>query len=319
MTCSGYSGSTGCFMNKQENSFWGLCISCDRIQNRLFLETVQRAIRENRMEFLFHNKEYSLKDPRFSDHFANKFQFLPTSNDARLSLLSLCYIKMPTLFKNLLKQFYTDPSFLTSANLLYRKHLPSRSVCGMLNMIQNKYQQRFHDMPSCPSCMSRYLLRTNETNITQHEIDHTVSIFRNRILSQHPTWFVNIFKLLQTIWEKDLENRISLLLLDPILNRENPLDHQIEFRDWMGAFLETPAVLEKALTGKISDTNKSYLELMTGKKVSMELIKNIQANRMKAWKLDFIEKSWHPERFMEWCLDYDELNDTKEKIVYKYY
>ncbi len=309
MTCPGHQGSNGCFMLKQEKSFWGLCLSCERIQNRLFLEAAQRAIQENHLEFPFYGQTYSLQDPNFSERFLGRFRFVSSSQDPRLTLLFLCYAKQPIIFQNLLKTFVKDISFLTSANLLFRRHLPSRASCGALYSIQRASRQTFVDLPTCPTCMSRHLCGKGPKDVGQRQIDHIVSIFRNRILSQHPTWFVSIFRLLQTIWEQDLEDRISFRVLDDILLHQNPVEFQIEFRDWMGAFLETPVVIEKILRGKITGENRDFLQVWTGQPVNMALIKRIQRARMAAWKEDLIIKTWHPSRLMTWCFDIEELKD----------
>jgi hypothetical protein len=299
-------------MRKKENSVWGLCLSCERIENRLFLEAVQKAIREDRMEFEFHKQQYSLEDPSIPSRFIGHFRFVSTSQDPRLALLSLCYLKVPLLFKTLLKTFTKDPTFLTSANLLYRKHLPSRTTCSILHKIQYEYQQHFYDMPSCPCCMSRYLIGINEEKIKPREIDHILSIFHNRVLAQHPTWFIHIFGLLQTIWEQGLENRITFPMLDHSLIQANPVEFQIEFRDWMATFLETPVVIEKILSGRISDENRAFLQLWTGQTVNMPFIKRIQRARQAEWKEDLIIKTWHPDRLLTWCFDLDELSDFND-------
>jgi hypothetical protein len=179
----------------------------------------------------------------------------------------------------------------------------------MLDKIQKKLQQHFLDMPSCPSCMARYLMRVKADNIREKQIDHILSIFRNRVLSQHPTWFVSIFKLLQTIWEQDLEEKVSFEVLANILIQENPIEFQIEFRDWMGAFIDSPIVIEKILTGKISEENRAFLQTWTGQIINMPYIKRLQRNRMAAWEEDLFIKTWHPSRLMTWCLDIEELKD----------
>lgn len=309
MKCPGHFTSGGCFMMAQENSFWGLCISCERIENRLFLEAVQKAIREDHTDFEFHGNNYSLQDPTFSDRFMKHVRFLSSPKDPRLSLLTICFSKHPQLFGKLTDLLANDASFITSANLLYRSHLPSRSVCGALYKIQKKFRQHFLDMPSCPSCMARYLLHFKGKDIHQRHISHILSIFRNRVLSQHPTWFVSIFKLLQTIWEQDLEDQISFPILNDILIRQNPVEFQIEFRDWMGAFVETPVVIEKMLSGKISNDNRDFLQLWTGQPINMPFIKRLQRARMAAWEEDLIIKTWHPSRLMTWCFDIEELKD----------
>ena len=157
--------------------------------------------------------------------------------------------------------------------------------------------------------MSRSLCGKDSKAITQRHIDHILSIFRNRVLSQHPTWFLSIFRLLQTIWEQGLEDRISFRVLDDILLHQNPIEFQIEFRDWMGAFVETPIVIEKMLRGKISQENREFLQVWTGQQVNMPFIKRIQRGRMAAWKEDLIIKTWHPSRLLTWCLDLEELKD----------
>lgn len=309
MNCPGHYGTNGCFMLKQEKSFWGLCISCERIQNRLFLEAAQRAIRENHLEFSFSGQTYSLKDPNFPERFLGRFRFISSSQDPRLTLLLLCYGKHPTIFQSLVNTFKKDTSFLTSANLLYRKHLPSRTTCGALYNIQKLSKQSFLDFPTCPTCMSRTICGRKPSDISQRETDHILAIFRNRVLSQHPTWFVSIFRLLQTVWEQDLENRISFRILDDILLHQNPVEFQIEFRDWMGAFLETPVVIEKILSGKISEENREFLQVWTGQPVNMAFLKRIQRSRMDTWKEELIIKTWHPSRLFTWCFDIEELKD----------
>jgi hypothetical protein len=179
----------------------------------------------------------------------------------------------------------------------------------MLNAIQYKLHQRFLDMPSCPCCMSRYLLTVKKDSINQRQITHILSIFRNRVLSQHPTWFVSIFKLLQTIWEQGLENIITFQMLNSSLIHQNPIEGQIEFRDWMGAFLETPIVIEKILTGNVNNENLEFLHLWTGQTVNMAFIKRLQRERIRLWWEDLIIATWHPSRLMTWCLDIEELKD----------
>lgn len=299
-------------MLKQEKSFWGLCISCERIQNRLFLESAQRAIRENNLEFTFYGQTYSLQDPNFSERFLGRFRFVSSSQDPRLTLLLLCYGKHPEIFQSLVNTFKKDTSFLTSANLLYRKHLPSRTTCGALSKIQKLSQQYFADLPTCPTCMSRTICGRQPKDISQRQIDHILGIFRNRVLSQHPTWFVSIFRLLQTVWEQDLEDRISFQVLDDILLHQNPVEFQIEFRDWMAAFLETPVVIEKILSGKISQENREFLQVWTGQNVNMAFVKRIQRSRMASWEEDLIIKTWHPSRLFTWCFDIEELKDFAE-------
>lgn len=308
MNCPGHSGSKGCFLYKQQKSFWGLCVSCERIQNRLFLETVQKAIRLGETTFSFHESIYSLNDPSFPERFLGRFRFVSSSQDPRLSLLMICYTKDKPLFHLILKSFIQDISFMTSANLLFRKHLPSQATCATLYSIQKASRQHFLDMPSCPCCMSRYLVQRKEA-LPSRWTEHIYSIFRNRVLAQHPTWFVSIFKLLQTIWEQDLENKITFQALNTILVDQNPIEFQIEFRDWMAAFLETPIVIEKILSGKISEGNKEYLRAWTGQTIDMPFIKRLQRNRMAAWEEDLIIKTWHPSRLMTWCFDLEELKD----------
>lgn len=296
-------------MKPKEKSCWGLCLSCERIQNRLFLEAIQLAIREGRQSFEFTGKQYSLADPTFPTAFLGTFRFPASSQDPRLSLLLLFSSRAPHLLQRTLSEFTKDSSFLTSANLLYRKHLPNPAVCSLLNKIQRGLHQRFYDFPSCPCCMARVLQTTKKEAFTLRHSDHILSIFRNRVLSQHPTWFVTIFKLLQTIWEQDLEDILSFAVLNAYMMQQNPIEFQIEFRDWMGAFLETPIVIEKILTGRISESNREFLQLWTGQPVNLAFVKRIQRARMEAWKEDLIIKTWHPDRLFTWCFDIEELKD----------
>lgn len=309
MICEGYTNSSQrCFLVIKPNSFWGLCQSCERIENRLFLEAVQKTIREDKSVVEFRNRIFSLEDPTFPYTIRN-IRFNSSSKDPRLSLLALFYTKSPNLFIATIRTFGSDSTFLTSLNLLYRNHLPNKTTCGMLHQAQRRLQQRFLDLPSCPCCMSRYLIGIDKERISIHQVNHILSIFRNRILSQHPTWFVSLFKLLQTIWEQDLEDKISFEALRPILIYENPLNYQIEFRDWMAAFLETPILIEKRLMGKISKENEDFLVGWTGQTVTIPFLKKFLRDRNSAWKEDLYIKTWHPRRLFPWCLDIEELKD----------
>lgn len=296
-------------MNPQPKSFWGLCQSCERIENRLFLEAVQKAVREDKNEFDFHDKHYSLVDPTFPRQFLENFLFQPSSQDPRLTLLTLCCSKAPTLFQTTLTAFAKDPGFLLSANLQYRSHLPNKLICGTLHRIMRRLHQRFLDLPSCPNCMARYLVSQKAVELNQRQVDHILSIFRNRVLSQHPTWFVSIFRLLQTIWEQDMEEKLNFPILQGALLFSNPVEYQIEFRDWMGAFLETPVVIEKYLNNKISQGNREFLQHWTGQTVNMKFVKQLQRNRTKAWKEDLYIKAWHPDRVFDWCMDLEDKED----------
>ena len=294
-SCPGHNGSKGCFLYKQEKSFWGLCLSCMRVQNRLFLEAANHSIRDNTTEFLFDGKQYSLND---SEEFLKGIHFIPSSQDPRLTLLMISYINNPQIFKKLVNVLLNDISFLTSANLLYRRHLPSRATCGVLHTIYTSSQMSFPDLPICPACMSRTLCRKKSVN--QKEINHILTIFRNRVLSQHPTWSTSIFHLLQTIWEQDLEDKLSLSMVSDILTNQNPV---------VGRLLETPAIIEKSLKGVISEENREFLKVFTQETVTMPFIKRIQRTKMADWKEDLIIKTWHPSRLMTWCLDIEELKD----------
>ena len=172
MTCQGHASADSCFLPKKEGSFWGLCLSCERIQNRLFLEAAQASIRDGRTLFEFYGKSYSLDDPIFPNRLLANFKFVSSSHDPRLTLLTICYQKAPNLFRSLLKALEKDGTFLTSANLLYRKHLPNSTTCGILNRIQYRFRQRFLDMPTCPCCMSRYLVGMKPENLNQRHVSH---------------------------------------------------------------------------------------------------------------------------------------------------
>jgi hypothetical protein len=285
---------------------WNLCVSCERIENRLFLEEVQRTIREDRIFFRFHEREYSLNDPYFPEKYLRRTSFLSTHHDPRLSMLLLLYKSNGGFFTNCLKTFVQDSGFLVSANLLYRSHLPQQSTCGMLEQIQRHLRQHFTDLPQCPCCMSKALLRLPRDNLTPRIIQHIFRIFQNHILAQHPTWFIWTFKLLQTIWEKDLEALFPFQQIDPWLR-----EHQraMEFRDWLGAFLETPVVMEKALTDKISLVDKEYLLLWTGQELTPKFFKAIIKRRQNLYKEELIMKTWHPRRLFVWCFDQDDLAD----------
>jgi hypothetical protein len=307
MACEGHdTKSDACYFPIKKQSFWNLCVSCERIENRLFLEAVQRAIRENTTTFRFHEKEYSLNDPHFPERYLRHTSFFSTHQDPRLSMLLLSYKSSPVLFKNCLQTFVQDSSFIVSANLLYRSHLPQQSTCAMLERIQRGLRQHFTDLPTCPCCMSKALLRIHRENITHRIIQHVNRIFQNQILAQHPTWFVWSFKLLQTIWEKDFEDLFPFQQVDPWIRGNQ---HAIEFRDWLGAFLETPIVMEKVLTEKIHLLDKQYLHIWTGQEVTPSFYKAILKRRQNIYKEELIMKTWHPKRILIWCFDQEELSD----------
>lgn len=308
MKCNGHQGSSECWLPANTKSFWGLCESCTRIENRLFLDAVQGAIRVNQSVFQFHNKEYSLDDENFPNNYLRFTVFTPSHQDPRLSLLVLTYLNRPESMKSMLKVFLNDSGFLLSANLLYRKHLPQRHTCAILNRIQSQSRQHFLDLPICPCCMSRVL---GKITISPRTIRHITSIFQNQILAQHPTWFVHIFRLLQTIWEQNLEDVFSFPHLIRYLEHENPIHHQIDLREWLGAFLETPIVVEKILTNKISPINKAYLLEQTGQQVNLAFLKRFMRVKHYHYREDLIIRTWHPERFMSWCLDEEELADFR--------
>lgn len=295
-----------CYFPIKKNSFWNVCVSCERIENRLFLEEVQRTIREDRIVFTFHNREYSLNDPYFPEKYLRYTSFLSTHQDPRLSMLLLLYKSKRSLFKTCVKTFVEDSGFIVSANLLYRSHLPQQSTCGMLVQIQRELRQHFTDLPTCPCCMSKALLRIPRRCITNRVIEHIVRIFQNHVLAQHPTWIVWTFKLLQTIWEKDFEDIFSFQRLDSGLR-----EHQqaLEFRDWLGAFLETPVVMEKALTGKMSIEDRGYLLRWTGQELDSAFFRRLLKSRQNLFKEELIMKTWHPRRLFFWCFDLDELAD----------
>jgi hypothetical protein len=295
-----------CYFPIKKNSFWNLCVSCERIENRLFLEEVQRTIRGEAIVFTFHTKEYSLNDPYFPEKYLRHTSFLSTHQDPRLSMLLLLYTSQRSLFKTCLKTFVEDSGFIISANLLYRSHLPQQSTCEMLLQIQKELHQHFMDLPTCPCCMSKALLRIQRRSITNRMTEHMYRIFHNHILAQHPTWIVWTFKLLQTIWEKDFEDIFSFQRLDGGLRQHQ---ESLEFRDWLGAFLETPIVMEKALTGKISREDREYLLLWTGQELDSAFFCRLLKRRQNIFKEELIMKAWHPKRIFFWCFDQDELSD----------
>lgn len=307
MTCRGHNTKPDtCYFPIKPNSFWNLCVSCERIENRLFLEEVQRTIREDQIEFTFHTKEYSLNDPYFPDKYLRFTSFLSTHQDPRLSMLLLLYKSKRDLFKTCMKAFVYDSGFILSANLLYRSHLPQQSTCGMLSQIQRELHQNFTDLPTCPCCMSKAVLRIPRKNITNRVIQHIFRIFQNHTLAQHPTWFVWTFNLLQTIWEKDLEDLFSFQSLDVWLRTHQ---QALEFRDWLGAFLETSVVMEKALSGKLSEIDRQYLVLWTGQELNTKFFRTLLKRRLNLYKEELIMKTWHPKRLFFWCFDLDELAD----------
>lgn len=307
MTCKGHDTKPDtCYFPIKKNSFWNLCVSCERIENRLFLEEVQRAIRDDRITFVFHGKEYSLNDPTFPEKYLRHTSFLSTHQDPRLSMLLLVFKNNRVLFKNCLKTFVLDSGFILSANLLYRSHLPQQSTCGMLAQIQREFRQHFTDLPTCPCCMSKALLRIPKGSLTNRTVQHIYRIFQNHILAQHPTWFVWTFKLLQTIWERDFEDLFTFQRLDGGIRGNQ---QALEFRDWLGAFLETPIVMEKVLAGKLSEQDREYLHFWTGQELNAKFYKVLLKRRQNLYKEELIVKTWHPRRFILWCFDNEELAD----------
>ncbi len=305
MACKGHEGKPdACYFPVKKNSFWSLCVSCERIENRLFLEAVQRAIRDDTITFTFHTKEYSLNDPHFPERYLRHTSFLSTHQDPRLSMLLLLYKSNRTLFKSCVRTFIQDASFIISANLLYRSHLPQQSTCAMLENIQREVRQHFTDLPTCPCCMSKKLLRIERENINHRILQHVYRIFQNHTLAQHPTWFVWTFKLLQTIWERDLEDLFTFQRMDLWIRGNNQV---LEFRDWLGAFLETPIVMEKALTGKISTLDREYIQLWTGQELKPDFYRRLLKRRQNLYKEELIMRTWHPKRIFFWCFDLEEL------------
>lgn len=304
MKCTGHEGYSDCWLPATPKSFWSLCESCTRIENRLFLEAVQQTIRANQSIFTFHAKEYSLDDENFPTNYLRFTVFTPSHQDPRLSLLVLTYLNRPDSMKSMLNVFLNDSGFLLSANLLYRKHLPQRHTCAILNRIQSQSRQHFLDLPVCPCCMARVL---GKISLSPRNIRHITSIFQNQILAQHPTWFVHIFRLLQTIWERDLEDIFTFPLLSRYLEHENPIHHQIDLREWLSTFLETPIVVEKILTNKISLVNKNYLVERTGQEITLDFLKRFMRASHYQYREDLIIRTWHPSRLMTWCLDEEEL------------
>lgn len=312
MKCKGHQGNPSCWLPPNPKSFWGFCESCNRIENRLFLESVQEAIRSNRSIFTFHEKEYSLDDENFPNKYLRFTVFTPSHQDPRLSLLALTFSNRPAFALPICKAFVKDSSFLLSANLLYRKHLPQRHTCAILNTIQKQSRQHFVDLPSCPCCMSRVLCRIPKDSLSTRQIHHITTIFGNHILAQHPTWFVYIFRLLQTIWEKDMEDIFHFPYLSRFLEHENPINLQIDLRDWLGAFLETPIVVEKILTNKISVVNKTYLFERTGQQIDLAFLKRFVRAKHYGYREDLMIKTWHPDRLFNWCFDLEEIADFEE-------
>lgn len=308
MTCKGHQGNRECWLPANPKSFWGLCESCNRIENRLFLEAVQQAIRANQSIFRFHDKDYSLDDENFPNKYLRYTVFTPSHQDPRLSLLALTYSNRPACVLPMLKAFLKDSGFLLSSNLLYRKHLPQRHTCAILNLIQSHSRQHFLDLPNCPCCISRILTRLGK-ELSNRQIQHISSIFGNQILAQHPTWFVHIFRLLQTIWEQNLEDIFHFPYLSRYLEHENPIQHQIDLRDWLGAFLETPIVVEKILTGKISSINRAYLFERTGQEINTAFLKRFARGKHYVYREDLIIKTWHPDRLFGWCFDLEEIRE----------
>jgi len=187
---------------------------------------------------------------------------------------------------------------------LYRSHLPQQSTCAMLENIQREVRQHFTDLPTCPCCMSKKLLRIERENINHRILQHVYRIFQNHTLAQHPTWFVWTFKLLQTIWERDLEDLFTFQRMDLWIRGNNQV---LEFRDWLGAFLETPIVMEKALTGKISTLDREYIQLWTGQELKPDFYRRLLKRRQNLYKEELIMRTWHPKRIFFWCFDLEEL------------
>jgi hypothetical protein len=307
MSCQGHDGKPeACYFPIKKKSFWNLCVSCERIENRLFLEAVQRCIRDDTVTFHFHKKDYSLNDPYFPERYLRHTSFLSTHQDPRLSMLLLLYKSNRTLFKNCLRALIQDAGFIVSANLLYRSHLPQQSACGMLELIQREIQQHFTDLPTCPCCMSKKLLHIQKDTINHRIIQHIYRIFQNHTLAQHPTWFVWTFKLLETIWEKDLEDIFTFQRMDLWIRSNNQV---VEFRDWLGAFVETPIVLEKVFTDKITLLDREYIQFVTGQELNPTFYKAILKRRQNLYKEELIMKTWHPKRIFFWCFDLDDLAD----------
>lgn len=309
MRCKGHFGNKDCWLPPNPKSFWGLCQSCTRIENRLFLEAVQNAIRKNETVFTFHEKEYSLDDVKFPKKYLRFTVFTPSHQDPRLSLLSLTCSKRPQLGKAICEAFIKDSSFLLSASLLYRNHLPQKHTCSMLQQIQRSAKQHFLDLPCCPCCMSKNLSKLKAANLTYHQINHINSIFGNRMLAQHPTWFVHIFGLLQTIWENDMEEIFNFGVLSRYIEQENPIQLQIDLRDWLVTFLETPIVIEKILTKRISEANMAYLVEKTAQNFDLGFLKRVVRSKHYVYRRELIEKTWHPDRVIQWCFDLEDMQD----------
>lgn len=282
-------------------------MSCERIENRLFLEEVQRSIRTDSIEFEFHGKVYSLNDPFFSEQYLKPFIFLSSHQDPRLGILRLVFKTNRPLFDRFCNGLIQSSNFIVSANLLYRSHLSQHDTCAMLDKLQRKMRQHFLDLPTCPCCLAKVLRRTKKATLSTRQINHIYGIFRNTTLSQHPTWFVAVFKLLQTIWESDLEDIFTLDRLGDPLRQNNQAG--IDFRDWMGAFLETPIVMEKYYAGKISLQDQELFLLWTGIALSDTFYKGLLKTRQNLTKEELIMQTWHPSRLFPWCLDLDELKD----------
>jgi hypothetical protein len=83
----------------------------------------------------------------------------------------------------------------------------------------------------------------------------------------------------------------------------------VEFRDWLGAFVETPIFLEKILTDRVSLLDKEYIHLWTGQELNFKFYKTLLKRRQNIYKEDLIIKTWHTKRIFYWCFDLQDLAD----------
>ncbi len=125
------------------------------------------------------------------------------------------------------------------------------------------------------------------------------------------------------IWENylNLFNEKKIVILPRIINKKN----NGIFKSLLSSFLMYTSVINNEMVqmvphAKIIVLNKIKLEnLVLEQGIKKRVIKtNILSEKeimdknekqIESYRDDLIEKTWHPNRFREWCLSIDELND----------
>ena len=286
-----------CWLPASPQSHYQLCRRCHFYKMTNILDTLTQSYERGE---LHPTHELDLRDPVFLKEILH-----PGREQALLNLLSSLYRKNKIQFMLLVSRLEQDSVFAILLKKRIESHQPG-TRCHMYRcFLKKKDLYKWRTLCwSCWPCIA-WSLKQREVHLQELYIQNFGrEVFQLReeiVLQMGSRDFVD---LLHSLYIFGHHHHIRILI-DHMLRSF----HLETTKGLLLLFFQQPLLLPLFFEGKEDDFLPLPLREASLKKSWKEKIKQSIKARTNLYKEELIQRTWHPDRFLRWCFDLEELQD----------